>query len=166
MKQFKTLLVAVALFIGASSFVQAQEKIAHISVIELVTAMPEYKSAQSEIEKLGKTYETDYKAMVTELQNKMKRYETEAPTKTDEENAKRMQEVQTDQQNIQQYQLQAQQDLGKKEAELMKPIQEKAKAAILKVAKAQGIQYVLDKSGLIMAEGKDLLGDVKKEMGI
>ncbi|WP_299776984.1 OmpH family outer membrane protein [uncultured Formosa sp.] len=168
MKQFKTLLIATALFIGASSFVQAQSKVAHINTQELVSSMPEMKSAQAQMEKLGKTYETDIKNMATELDTKVKQYDAESATKTQEENAKRVQEVQTMEQNIRQYQQQAQKDMQQKEVDLLKPITEKAKAAILKVARAQGFDYVLDASqggGVIMADGKNLLTDVKKELG-
>ena len=71
-------------------------------------------------------------------------------------------------QSIRQYQAHAQQDLQKKEIELLKPITEKAKAAILKVGSNQGFDYVLDSSqgqGVIMASGKDLLVAVKSELG-
>ncbi|WP_066223611.1 OmpH family outer membrane protein [Formosa haliotis] len=168
MKQIKTLLIATALFIGASSFVQAQSKVAHINTQELVSSMPEMKAAQGQMEKLGKTYEADIKNMATELDTKVKQYDAESSTKTQEENAKRVQEVQTMEQNIRQYQQQAQKDMQQKEIDLLKPITEKAKAAILKVARAQGFDYVLDASqggGVIMADGKDLLNDVKKELG-
>ncbi|RKE91880.1 OmpH family outer membrane protein [Ichthyenterobacterium magnum] len=168
MKQFKTLLFAAVLFIGATSFSVAQSKIAHINTTQLVEAMPEMKAAKAEIEKLTKTYEADIKTMATELQNKVKQYQAEVDTKTEEENAARGQEVQTMEQSIRQYQGQAQQDLQKKEADLLKPIFEKAKAAIDKVSKAQGFQYVLDSTqggGVLVADGKDLLADVKKELG-
>ena len=168
MKQFKTLLFAALLFVGATSLSVAQSKIAHINTTDLVQAMPEMKAAQAEIEKLTKTYEAEIKTMATELQNKMKQYQAEVDTKTEEENAKRAQEVQTMEQSIRQFQGQAQQDLQKKEADLLKPIFDKAKAAINKVAKAQGFQYVLDStqgSGVLVSDGKDLLADVKKELG-
>jgi outer membrane protein len=168
MKQFKTLLFASLLFVGATSFSTAQTKIAHINTTQLVESMPEMKTAQAEIERLTKTYEAEIKTMATELQNKIKQYQAEVDTKTDEENATRGQEVQTMEQSIRQYQGQAQQDLQKKEADLLKPIFEKAKAAIDKVAKAQGFQYVLDStqgSGVLVADGKDLLADVKSELG-
>lgn len=168
MKQFKTLLIATALFIGASSFVQAQSKVAHINTQELVSSMPATKSAQAQLQKLGKTYETDIKNMASELDSKVKQYDAESSTKTQEENAKRVQEVQTMEQNIRQYQAQAQKDMQQKEVDLLKPITEKAKTAILKVARAQGFDYVLDASqggGVIMADGKNLLTDVKKELG-
>ena len=168
MKQFKTLLLATALCIGTVSFTQAQSKVAHINTQELITAMPEMKSAQTQLETLSKTYQTDIQTMATEFQNKVKQYDAEAASKTQEENTKRAQEVQTMEQNIRQFQGQAQQDLQKKELDLLKPITEKAKKAILEVAKAQGFDYVLDSAQgvMIMAEGKDLLIDVKKKLGI
>ena len=168
MKQFKTLLFAAALVISATSFTQAQSKVAHINTQDLIQAMPEMKVAQAEMEKLGKTYQADIKSAATEYENKMKQYEAEASTKTDEENQKRLVEVQTMQQRIQQFQGEAQQDMQKKEIDLLKPITEKAKAAILKVARAQGFQYVLDSThsgSVIMSVGKNLPDDVKKELG-
>ena len=168
MKHLKSLLLAATLFVATSFTAQAQTKVAHINTQELVEAMPEMQSAKSELEKLAKTYETDIQAMATELQNKIKQYDGESATKTDEENGKRLQEVQGMEQSIRQYQAQAQQDLQKKEFDLLKPITEKAKNAILKVGKAKGFDYVLDASqgqGIIYAGGTDLLVDVKTELG-
>jgi len=168
MKQLKTLLLATALCIFTVSFTQAQSKVAHINTQDLIAAMPAMKAAQAELETLSKTYQTDLQTMGTEFQNKIKQYDAEAATKTQEENLKRQEEVQTMEQNIRQFQGQAQQDLQKKQEELLKPITEKAKAAILKVGRAQGFDYVLDSSvGVtILAEGKDLMNEVKKELGI
>ena len=104
MKQLKTLLLATALCIGTVSFTQAQSKIAHINTQDLITAMPEYKAAQTQLETLTKSYQAEIQNMATEFQNKVKQYEAEAPTKTDEENAKRGQEIQGMQDNIRQYQ--------------------------------------------------------------
>ena len=168
MKHLKTLLFATALFIGSISFTNAQSKVAHINTAELVEAMPTMKAAQAELEKLAKTYEADIQASIKEYQNKTKQYDAEASTKTDEENQKRLAEVQGMQQSIAAYQKGAQEDLQKKEAELMKPIYDKAREAIQKVAKAQGFNYVLDSmngQGVLFADGTDLLPAVKKELG-
>ena len=169
MKQLKTILFATVLSLGVLGFAQAQSKVAHINSTDLIQAMPEMKSAQAQMEKLGKTYEADIKDMATQLDTKAKQYDSEAATRTTEQNAKRAQELQTMENNIRQYQAQAQRDMQQKEMDLLQPITEKAKAAILKVARAQGYEYVLDSSqgnGVIMADGKDLLNDVKKELGI
>lgn len=169
MKQFKTLLIAVALVVGASSFSNAQSKIAHIATQDLIEQMPEYISANDQLEKLQKTYDTEIKDMATEAQNTMKRYESESNTKTDEENSKRLNELQQTQRSIQQYRQNAMQELQKKETELLRPVMEKARETIQKVAREKGYDYVLDSTtgtGLIMADGYDLMPDVKKALGI
>lgn len=169
MKKMKTILVALAIFAGATSFVNAQSKVAHINVQELIEAMPEFKAAQTSIDKVQKTYDTEIKSMLKELDAKAKLYDSEAASKTDEENQKRVVEVQGMQDNIQAYRQQALQDLEKKKSDIFKPILEKVQTTIQKVGRAQGYQYVLDStmgSGIILADGKDLMSDVKKELGI
>lgn len=169
MKKMKTILVALAIFVGATSFVNAQSKVAHINAQELIEAMPEYKAAQTSLEKVQKTYDTEIKAMLKELDTKAKLYDSEAESKTDEENQKRVMEIQGMQDNVQAYRQQALQDLDKKQSDVFKPILEKAQSTIQKVGRAQGYQYVLDStlgSGIILADGKDLMVDVKKDLGI
>ena len=168
MKKIKLFITALILTIGTSSVLTAQE-VAHINSQELIAAMPEMKAAQSQLEKLRKTYDTEIKNMMKEFETKYKQYEGEAATKTEEENAKRAQEIQTMQNNIAAYRDEAVKKLQQKEADLLQPVLDKAKQAIQKVARAQGFKYVLDSSqgsGVIMAEGKDLLNDVKKDLGI
>ncbi|NND62520.1 MAG: OmpH family outer membrane protein [Flavobacteriaceae bacterium] len=169
MKKIQLLFVTAMLLVGATSFVNAQTTVAHIDTGALVEAMPEMKAAQSQLEKLQKTYDTEIKAMLKELDTKMKQYDGEADSKTEEENLKRVEEVQGMQKNIGDYRQSALNDLQKKEMDLLQPILDKARAAITKVARAQGIKYVLDStkgSGVIVSDGKDLLSDVKQELGI
>ena len=166
MRKIKILLLILC--VTLSFTVNSQSKVAHINSTELVSSMPEMNEAKAELEKLAKTYENDIQTMAAELQSKVKQYDTEASTQTDEENARRLQEVQGMEQSIRQYQSQAQQELQKKEFDLLKPITERAQAAIVKVAKAQGFAYVLDSTqgqGVILADGKNLLEDVKRELG-
>jgi len=169
MKKIKSLLVAVVLLVGATSFINAQSSMAHIDTQALMESMPEMKAAQGQLEKLQKTYDTEIKAMAKEFEAKVQQYGNEEGTKTQEENAKRVEEVQGMERNITAYRQQALEDLRKKELDVYQPILDKARAAIQKVARAQGINYVMDSttgSGLLLADGKDLLADVKKELGI
>lgn len=168
MKQIKKVAVAVVLFIAATSFVQAQSKIAHINVTELLSQMPEMKAAQAELKKLEETYRADIQSSLDELKNKLTQYNNEASTMSQEENQKRALELQGFERNIGEAQQAAQQELAKKQSELFEPISKKAKEAIEKVAAAQGYDYVVDASpgaGVIVAKGKDLLPDVKQELG-
>jgi len=169
MKQIKLFFVAFMLFAGATSFVNAQSNIAHINTQELVEAMPKMKAAQNQLKKLQETYDAEIQTMAKELDTKIKLYDAEAENKTEEENQKRVVEVQGMQKKIGEYRNNALKDLQQKEIDLMQPLLEEARAAIQKVATAQGIQYVLDSAagnGVIVSDGKDLLLDVKKELGI
>ncbi|WP_395058734.1 OmpH family outer membrane protein [Flavobacterium sp.] len=163
MKQIKTLLIAAVMFFGANTM-NAQTKVAHIDVQDLLSKMPEITSANAQLEKLSKTFDTEYGTMVTEYQTKMKKYEGEAATATEAINETRAKEMQDMGQRIQQYRDSAQKQLQEKEQEVKKPIMDKVKAAIVKVGKAKGFQYVMDASSLILADGPNLFEDVKKEL--
>ncbi len=168
MKKFKKVVLVMIFLIAATSFVQAQSKVAHINVSELLAAMPEMIAAQEELKKLSETYRVDIESSMTELKNKYDQYSNEASAMSEEENQKRALELQGFEKNIGEAQQAAQQELAKKQAELFKPISDKAQAAIEKVASAQGYDYVIDATqggGLIVAKGKDLLPEVKQELG-
>ncbi|MGA8854188.1 MAG: OmpH family outer membrane protein [Christiangramia sp.] len=169
MKQFRTLFIALTLMIGATAFTNAQSKVAHIATQDLVQSLPEYKGAMDQLQKLEKTYDAEIKDMLSEAQSTMQRYEAEANTKSEEENQKRGAELQAAQRRIQEHSAKARQDLQKKETDLLKPILEKVRTAIQKVARAKGYDYVLDSTtgtGVLLADGYDLMPDVKKELGL
>jgi len=171
MKQIRLVVAALALILGTTGFVQAQDsKIAHIETQTLVEAMPTYKAAIAELEKLQRSYDAQINEMGTELQNTVKRYGAEAEQQTDETNLTRQKELQETERKILEYRQNALKDLQKKEQDLLKPILEKARVAIQRVARAKKFQYVVDSTpgaaGVIMADGYDLMADVKADLGI
>jgi len=169
MKQLGKFFIALCMGVLAMSGVQAQQgKVAHIDVQQLLADMPEMKAAQAELKKLQDVYRADIESSMTELKNKFDQYQQEASNKTADENKRRADELAGYERNIQQAEQTAMQEMQKKQQELFKPISEKAKKAIEKVAAEQGFDYVIDASpglGLIVANGKDLLPDVKRELG-
>ena len=167
MKQLKTLFIAIVMFFGAQ-VASAQTKVGHIDVSTLMTTMPAMKAAEAQLTKLREGYDTEYKKLVAEYQTKAAQYQKEAETAGDLLNQTRSQEMQDMGTRIQKYQDDASKSLQDKQIELQKPLTEKALAAIQKVARAKGVQYVLDStvgSGVLLADGMDLLADVKKELG-
>ncbi|AXG69540.1 periplasmic chaperone [Kordia sp. SMS9] len=169
MKQMKKLIAVAVLFFGMVSFTNAQTKVAHINTQELISSMPEMKEAKDEFDKLQKSLGADIQASVTEYRNKLTQYTNEAPNKTDAENDSRKKELAELETRIQEAQAAAQKTAEQKYIDLTKPIQEKALAAIQKVAKEQGFAYVLDAtpgSGVLLADGTDLMPAVKKELSI
>ena len=167
MKIFRKL-TAAFLLLFVTMTATAQSKIAHIDSQTLISEMPEVKEAQAQLEKLQKTYATEIDASMKEYQTKLQTYSADAQNQGEVTNEARQRELAGMEQNIQQYQQTASQDIQKKQADLLRPLIEKARAAIQKVARAQGFEYVIDGTqggSLILSDGKDLMEDVKKELG-
>lgn len=164
MKQIKTLLIAAMVVLGANTM-NAQAKVAHVDVAEIMTKMPAMLDAQKQLEKLSTTYDAEYKKMVTEYQDLLKKYDAEAKTVTDAVNETRGKEVQDMQQRIVAYRDNAQKELQQKESDITKPLYEKVRTSIQKIGKAKGMQYILDAASLLLADGPDLTADVKKDLG-
>ena len=146
----------------------AQSNVAHINVQQLISEMPEVIAAQNELAKLEKDYTTQIDNAFKEFQTKAQTYAADAANQTEITNQSRQKELEGMQKNIQEYQQTVSQDLQKKSVDMMKPLIDKAKAAIDKVATDLGYNYVLDSSAggsVIIAKGKDIMADVKKELG-
>lgn len=168
MRKLRKLFLAAIMVVGFNVAAQAQE-IAHINVSELIPAMPESKTAKDELTKLQDKYKKEMETMQNDFQTKLKKYQTEAPTAGDAVNETRGKEMQDMEQRINLFVQNAQQEMSKKELALSEPILTKAQQAIHKVARAKGFKYVMDStigSGLILADGTDLMADVKKELKI
>lgn len=167
MKNLKSLFIAMLMALPMT-FSYAQSKVAHIDTQQLIGQMPEVVAAQKQLEELEKTYTNQIESTYKEFQTKAQSYSADAANQTDVTNQARQKELETMQQNINQYRETAAQDLQKKQVEMMRPLYDKAKVAIEKVASAQGFDYVLDATAggsVIMAKGKDLMADVKAELG-
>lgn len=168
MRKLRNLFLAAIAVVGFNVTAQAQE-VAHINVSELIPAMPESKTAKTELEKLQEKYKKEMETMQNDFQTKLKKYQAEAPTAGDAVNETRGKEMQDMEQRIQLFVQNAQQEMGKKELALSEPILTKAQQAIHKVARAKGYKYVMDSTigaGVILADGPDLMADVKKELKI
>lgn len=168
MKHLKIALIAL-MTIGAFNLGNAQSKVAHISTQQLIESMPGYQDAKSEMSKMQNSYKSKLEDMQKELQEKNDNYQSEVDDVSDEENEKRMKEMQESQQRVREFQQNAQEDMNDKQEELMKPLLEKAKNAIEKVAKDEGYDYVLDSTeggGVLVANGSNLMDKVRDELDL
>ena len=165
MKRLKSLLLATVLCLGTSYTINAQAKTAHVDVNEIISKMPAMIDAQKQLEKLSGTYDAEYKTMAQEYQAKIEKYDREAKDVTDAVNQTRQTEVQDLVKRITDYRDNAQKELQKKEADMVKPLMDKIKASITKIGNAKGYQYVLNVADLLLADGPDITADVKKDLG-
>ena len=168
------LTLAVVFILGASS--ASAQKLARVDLAAVVPNMPEYTEAITNLESLGKELSLQLEQMNVELNNKYADYQKNASTYSDTVRQMKEQELMDMSQRLEGMQQIAQQDLQKKEADLMTPIYEKANAAVNKVAAAGGYAVVFSTAGdqassaglayFDPAQVKDITADVKKELGI
>jgi len=146
------------------------QKFAYIDFQELMQLMPEYKKANTEMEAFGKTLQDQLKTMNEELERKYADFQKNEVKMADAIKDLRQKELRDMQTRMQEFQENAQENVRKKESELLKPIIEKAKTTIAVIAKEGGYSYVFDSSPgtplLYKPEGDNILGTVKKKLGI
>lgn len=164
---FKVTLLSLLLCVGAVSL-SAQQKIGHINMQQLVSAMPESAVAQQSLEAEAKKFDQQLKDMQTDFTTKVEEYQKGAETMTDIVRADKEAELQNIQQRIQAFNTQAQKQMSELQSQKLQPIFEKANAALAAVSKAQGITYVFDSQVLLYtADGAvDLFPLVKTQLGI
>ena len=169
MRKLKTLLLALTLVVGGISLAGAQSKVAHVDSQELLKTFPEYARAQEAAKKVGedmaKTAEVQYNDMLKTLQETAAKYQNEANTQTDAVNKSRVEEVEKMRNSLAEFQAQSQFNIEKAQFEKLQPVQKKVMDAVNKVATTLGYDYVLDKASLVVAKGKDITPDVKKQLG-
>jgi outer membrane protein len=167
-KLFKVALVAgCMLFLG--NFANAQTKIGYINSNDLIGALPELKTVQTQMDAYQKTWMDKITGLETEFTNKNKDYQAKQATMTDADKTAAQGELSDLSKRYQDLQTQAKQQVDGKSQELMKPLLDKTKAAINDVAKEKGYTYVFDTTAtgiLVMPPGDDLLPAVKLKLGI
>jgi len=165
----KVIIAAIALSLTSSTGAFAQKKMGHIDAASLVESMPEKKKAQADMETYAKGLQDQLKTMSSEFDKKYQEYLAQEKSMTELVKNSKAKELEDLQNRIKDFQGKAQEDIGKKEQELMAPIIDKAKKAIEAVAKEKGVSYVIDSSGgllLVKDEADDLLAATKKYLNI
>jgi outer membrane protein len=166
-KLFTIVLVSAALL--AASQVNAQAlKFGYISTQELVTAMPDYKKADTSLAEYQNALNQQYAEKVSDFNMRdslLSGKDTSKYTKAQlEVKRNELGKVYVE---LQGWQQKAQQMYQAKEEETMKPILDKARKAIQDVAKENGYAYVFTKEQLLVfPPADDLLPLVKKKLGL
>lgn len=168
----KVLFVAIiAFFTVAGTNVIAQNyKFGHINSQEILSAMPDRDSAEAKIKKYAQSLQEQIEQLQVEFNKKYQDYLQKRSTFTDAIREMKEKELTDMQQRAQEYQQVAEQDYQRYQSEVMKPVIEKADAAIKKVAKANGFTYIFDTSSGVLLyfseQSIDIAPLVKKELGI
>ena len=164
-KVLKLTLAVVCVMFSTSLFAQ---KIGRISSQEVVVNMAEYKEAQTQLEALAKDLQAQMETIQVEMNTKIQEYNKGAETMTDAVRQLKEKELNDLNTRLQEFNQVAQQELQKKEQELMEPIIKKANEAITEVSKAGGYTVIFETGQMIYfdeAQVKDITAEVKAKLG-
>ena len=112
-------------------------------------AMPEVAAMEKQMADLNEKYKVELKQMQDEYQKKYSDFVAQQDSLTENIKLRRMQEIQDIQGRMDNFVQVAQQDVQKKQQELLMPIQQKLQDAIHKVGEEKGYTYIIDPAALL-----------------
>lgn len=138
-----------AVFAGEA---QTAAKFGYVDTDYILGQIPEYKAAQSELDKTSVQWQKEIEGKYTEIDKLYKAYQADAVLLTDDMKKKRENEIinkEKEAKDLQKQRFGVDGELFKKRVELVKPIQDKVYNAIKTVAEKNGLGFVLDKAGQV-----------------
>jgi outer membrane protein len=170
--KIKQIVLVLVLISGFYSNTNAQ-KIAVIDINEILSSLPEYQAAQTELDRIAAEWRQQIaqefdkiKSMYNKFQAEQVLLSAEDKTKKEEEIIKKEGEVR----ELQKNQFGPEGALFKKRQEMVAPIQDKVFAAIESYAAERGFDIIFDKGGatglLFTNPEYDKTPDLKKKLNI
>ena len=166
--------IALVLMLALPMGVFAQNlKFGHINAQEIVSAMPEFAKAQSDIEALDKQLTSELQRTQEEFNKKYQEFQQAMVKDSLPANIaeRRQKELQDMMQRQEQFQQDAQQQMQKAQTDAMAPIYKKLDDAIKAVGAAEGVIYIFDLARTSIpyvneAQSINLTNKVKANLGI
>merc|ERR1712046_212759 len=125
------------------------QKYAFIDTKYILSQMPEYTTAQKEIDDMAEKWQKEIEQQYNEIEQKYKAYQAEEILLPEETKKTRQQEIielEMKAKEMQKKRFGVEGDLFKKRKELIDPIQEKIYKAVKQLAKDNSYSFILDKS--------------------
>ena len=163
----KKLIVAGVMALGIFNASAQNTKIGYISLDELIGVMPEAEKADGELKEYQASLAQQGQDMMKEFGDKDSLFVKDSAKLSPSMREIKRNELIALYQKVQGWNQQAQDMYQQKAQEKIAPLREKALATIKEVAKENGYAYILDATTVIVGPpGEDLIGLVKKKMGI
>ena len=142
-------ILIIAVFSFGLNFVSAQ-KFGYIDSDFILGKMPDYKKAQDEIDQLSVGWQKEVEEMQKKVEGLYSNYQAEQVLLTEEMKQERLDDLKKKEADLKEYQKKVFGFGGLfflKKQELIKPLQDKVFDAVEKIAKANRLAIIFDKSG-------------------
>ena len=140
--------IIIAMMLALPMLASAQ-KFGHINTQELFAQMPEVAKVKLQMDTIQAQYENQLASMNEEFQKKFQDYQAQEATMADAVKQIRQQELQEMQQRIQLFYQTAEQDIQKKQQELLMPVHERMAKAIKAVGEREAYTYIFDSAAMV-----------------
>lgn len=168
----KLIAVFVITLFALNTSAQQAAKFGYVDTDYILSQIPEFKAAQSELDKTSVQWQKEMETRFAEIDKLYKAYQADAILLTDDMKKKRENEIinkENEAKDLQKQRFGVDGELFKKRQELVKPVQDKVYNAIKVVAEKRGMGFILDKSGqvsILYANAKyDISDDVLTYLG-
>lgn len=169
----KTKLFLLSLLLSLIAFNAKAQKFGYVDTDFILGQLTEYKAAQKQLNEIAQKWEGDLKIMKDEVDKMYKDYKSEEILLSPTQRKEREDAIVAKEEAIKKFEQEkfgVNGELFKKRQELIKPIQDKVYAAIQKVAKNNGLDFIFDKSAnmnILFSNPKyDRSSDVLDELGV
>lgn len=167
----KRILTALLLVFGLFATTINAQRVAIVDVNSLLQEMNEYKTAQTELDKVASKWRQEVSIEMDKVKSMYNKYQAEQVLLSDEVRAQREQQIVDTEKNVmdmQKLRFGPEGDLFKRRQELVKPVQDNVMAAIEAFAEDRGYDLILDKGGsagiLFLSEDMDKTEDIRKRL--
>ena len=167
-KGFIVVLVALLVF-GGSAMAQKNIKLGHINSNDLMQIMPGRDTAMALLQKEVEDLQAEMEAMKKEYETQVNNYLAKKDQLSEPIRKSKESDIQKMGERIETFQANAQKLLEERQEELLKPIVDRAKAAIEEVGKENGYTYIFDAgvgTVLYSQDSDDIMPLVKKKLGL
>ena len=167
-KGFIVVLVAL-LALGGSAMEQKNIKLGHINSNDLMQIMPGRDTAMALLQKEVEDLQAEMEAMKKEYETQVNNYLAKKDQLSELIRKSKESDIQKMAERIETFQTNAQKLLEDRQEELLKPIVDRAKAAIEEVGKENGYTYIFDAGVgtlLYSQDSDDIMPLVKKKLGL
>ena len=166
--------IFLLILLAGTAFANSQaQRSAYVDTEYILDMLPEYRSAQKQLEQLSADWEKDIEKKQVAIDKMYRDFTAEQVLLTEELRKKREQEIKDKEKELRDYRNQKfgyEGELFKKRQELIKPIQDKVFDAVQKVAKQGALDFIFAKgSDMIMLYSNakyDKSDEVLTELGV
>ena len=157
-------IILLSVICGGVLFAQTPQKIGYVDSQIILTQLPAAIKAQGDLDAITNMWSNQLDSMTLAYQQSLADYQKQAATMNDEQKLAKQQELIGMEQNILNFRnkkfAQPNGEIYLKQEEIFEPVKQKIYAAIEKVAKEEGMQFVFDKSGDILLLYADSAFDI------